>query len=106
MSVVRLCGPRRLTLFGDSLERDVFSAVLGVRAASPSPAPAREPRSHWTWTLWDRGFLVTPSGTRWPGTQSYFPGLVVRAGGPLRTPRNPGPYRLLRGPGTFHKPSP
>ncbi len=54
----------------------------------PSPARACPP---WADTPWDRGFLVTPSGTRWPGTQATFLRFMVRAGGPLRTrARNPG----------------
>jgi len=54
----------------------------------PSPRARGPP---WADTPWDRGFLVTPPGTRWPGTQATFLRFMVRAGGPLRTrARNPG----------------
>jgi len=73
------------------------------RGASPLPRTRVPP---WADTPWDRGFLVTPSGTRWPGTQATFLRFMVRAGGPLRTrARNPGPYRLLRGPGCYASPA-
>jgi hypothetical protein len=69
----------------------------------PSPRARGPP---WADTPWDRGFLVTPPGTRWPGTQATFLRFMVRAGGPLRTrARNPGPYRLLRGPGCYASPA-
>ena len=77
--------------------------VDGLSSAREHPSPALRVNLGpiGSCTLWDRGFLVTPFGTRWPGTQSYFPALVVRAGGPLRTARaTPAPTASFGGRGT------